>query len=198
MSVTGETRRCLFFDTVCGCLQGPCGELCIHEHLQPNIHMLRLPEPSPLQGEFVPSPCPCPGSARSPLAPARPSGLQGGLKGGPLQAAILHHCPSPSLAAALGSSIHHRPLGLHLSAPPAGPVASPGAENWQLKPSGNGVTILPMALGAPGSTVAGLCGDGSPALASQRVNAERQPLIFSLITPNTSPARLSLSLAPRK
>lgn len=33
---------------------------------------------------------------------------------------------------------------------------------------------------------------------SQRVNTEHQPLIFSLIAPNTSPARLSLSLAPRK
>lgn len=53
-------------------------------------------------------------------------------------------------------------------------------------------------LGGPSSTLAERCSRAVSSGWTQRVNSELQPLIFSLITPNTSPARLSLSLALRK
>lgn len=53
-------------------------------------------------------------------------------------------------------------------------------------------------LGGPSSTLAKRCSRAVSSGWTQRVNSELQPLIFSLITPNTSPARLSLSLALRK
>lgn len=95
---------------------------------------------------------------------------------------LLHQLAAPTTTAAASTS--------------ATPLfsASLGAANEQLKLPGSMVTITPLSQHSAGEA-RHHCSGGSPALASQRVKSEHQPLIFSVITPNTSPARLSLSLA---
>lgn len=131
MSVPGWTPSCVCSSAaVCRCLQSPHGELCIptdHEHLQPNPNMLGLPEPSCLQGEFVPSPYPRPGYDRSPLAPACPSGLKrflGGTHPPPLPRALpswLHQVAASTTIPAASTSLLPQPPQQEA----AGSIASP-------------------------------------------------------------------------